>query len=194
MDLMDEVGRQPLRNRHLLLERGGHTLVVAGADDVTADSSGLAGHCAHFAGALDGADPALPVLLLAHQPEFIDRAAAAGIDLQLSGHTDGGQIWPLHDRVRLDQPLPGSATTDPAPSSAPRPTPPPGAVHRSKDRDMGRSPGRRVSHRGRSEHHEPGSWYRAATTRQNRPFRVPPMDRRARPCAPAPKCLTAAPK
>jgi hypothetical protein len=84
MDLMDEVGRQPLRNRHLLLERGGHTLVVAGADDVTADSSGLAGHCAHFAGALDGADPALPVLLLAHQPEFIDRAHRRRPDLAIA--------------------------------------------------------------------------------------------------------------
>ncbi|WP_328744158.1 metallophosphoesterase [Streptomyces sp. NBC_00285] len=104
VDLMDELGWEPLRNRHLLLERGGDTLVVAGVDDVTAESSGLAGHRAHLAGALDGADPDLPVLLLAHQPKFVDRAAAAGIDLQLSGHTHGGQIWPFHHLVRLDQP------------------------------------------------------------------------------------------
>jgi predicted MPP superfamily phosphohydrolase len=104
VDLMDELGWEPLRNRHLLLERGGDTLVVAGVDDVTAESSGLAGHRAHLAGALNGADPDLPVLLLAHQPKFIDRAAAAGIDLQLSGHTHGGQIWPFHHLVRLDQP------------------------------------------------------------------------------------------
>ncbi|GAA5041316.1 metallophosphoesterase [Streptomyces similanensis] len=104
VDLMDELGWEPLRNRHLLLERGGDTLVVAGVDDVTAESSGLAGHRAHLAGALDGADPDLPVLLLAHQPKFIDRAAAAGIDLQLSGHTHGGQIWPFHHLVRVDQP------------------------------------------------------------------------------------------
>ncbi|MFF0702916.1 metallophosphoesterase [Streptomyces tendae] len=104
VDLMDELGWEPLRNRHLLLERGGDTLVVAGVDDVTAESSGLAGHRAHLAGALDGADPDLPVLLLAHQPTFVDRAAAAGIDLQLSGHTHGGQIWPFHHLVRLDQP------------------------------------------------------------------------------------------
>ena len=101
---MDELGWQPLRNRHLLLERGGDTLVVAGVDDVTAESSGLAGHRAHLAGALNGADPDLPVLLLAHQPKFVDRAAAAGIDLQLSGHTHGGQIWPFHHLVRIDQP------------------------------------------------------------------------------------------
>ncbi|GAA0939902.1 MULTISPECIES: metallophosphoesterase [Streptomyces violaceusniger group] len=104
VDLMDELGWEPLRNRHLLLERGGDTLVVAGVDDVTAESSGLAGHRAHLAGALNGADPDLPVLLLAHQPKFIDRAAAAGIDLQLSGHTHGGQIWPFHHLVRIDQP------------------------------------------------------------------------------------------
>ncbi|MFG2430767.1 metallophosphoesterase [Streptomyces sp. NPDC048590] len=104
VDLMDELGWEPLRNRHVLLERGGDTLVVAGVDDVTAESSGLAGHRAHLAGAIDGADPDLPVLLLAHQPKFVDRAAAAGIDLQLSGHTHGGQIWPFHHLVRLDQP------------------------------------------------------------------------------------------
>jgi predicted MPP superfamily phosphohydrolase len=103
VDLMDELGWEPLRNRHLLLERGGDTLVVAGVDDVTAESSGLAGHRAH-SGALDGADPDLPVLLLAHQPKFVDRAADAGIDLQLSGHTHGGQIWPFHHLVRIDQP------------------------------------------------------------------------------------------
>ncbi|MEU2681961.1 metallophosphoesterase [Streptomyces sp. NPDC007107] len=105
VDLMDELGWEPLRNRHLLVERGGDTLVVAGVDDVTAESSGLAGHRAHLAGALDGADPDLPVLLLAHQPKFVDRAAAGGVDLQLSGHTHGGQIWPFHHLVRIDQPV-----------------------------------------------------------------------------------------
>nr|WP_203685998.1 metallophosphoesterase [Streptomyces sp. SID14515] len=104
VDLMGELGWEPLRNRHLLLEREGDTLVVAGVDDVTAESSGLAGHGAHLSGALNGADPDLPVLLLAHQPKFVDRAAADGIDLQLSGHTHGGQIWPFHHLVRIDQP------------------------------------------------------------------------------------------
>ncbi|MET7614182.1 metallophosphoesterase [Streptomyces seoulensis] len=104
VDLMDRLGWEPLRNRHVLLERGGNTLVVAGVDDVTAESSGLAGHGADLAEALTGADPDLPVLLLAHQPKFIDRAAAHGVDLQLSGHTHGGQIWPFHYLVRLDQP------------------------------------------------------------------------------------------
>ncbi|CAM5411120.1 hypothetical protein GCM10010329_76940 [Streptomyces spiroverticillatus] len=103
VDLMDEPGWEPLRNRHLLLERGGDMLVSAGVDDVTAEFCGLPGHRAHLAGALNGADPDLPVLLLAHQPAFVGEAAG-GVYFQLSGHTRGGQIWPFHHLVRLDQP------------------------------------------------------------------------------------------
>lgn len=105
VDRMGELGWEPLRNRHLVVERGGDRLVVAGVDDVTAESSGLAGHRAHLAGALGGVDPDLPVLLLAHQPKFVGQAAAAGVDLQISGHTHGGQIWPFHYLVRIDQPV-----------------------------------------------------------------------------------------
>ena len=79
-------------------------LVVAGVDDRTAASSRLPGHRADHAAALAGADPDLPVLLLAHQPRQIAAAVEHGIDLQLSGHTHGGQIWPFHYLVRLDQP------------------------------------------------------------------------------------------
>jgi hypothetical protein len=57
------------------------------------------------AAALAGADPLLPVLLLAHQPKQVDGAVAHGVDLQVSGHTHGGQIWPFHYLVRLDQPV-----------------------------------------------------------------------------------------
>ncbi len=47
----------------------------------------------------------LPVLLLAHQPKQVAHAARAGVDLQVSGHTHGGQIWPFNFLVRLDQPV-----------------------------------------------------------------------------------------
>jgi predicted MPP superfamily phosphohydrolase len=43
------------------------------------------------------------VLLLAHQPKQIGDAVAHGVDLQLSGHTHGGQIWPFHQVVRAEQ-------------------------------------------------------------------------------------------
>jgi predicted MPP superfamily phosphohydrolase len=104
LDHMRDLGWEALHNRHLVVERGGDRLVVAGVDDRTAGSSGLAGHHVDHAAALAGADPALPVLLLAHQPQMIDGAVAHGVDLQLSGHTHGGQIWPFHYLVRLDQP------------------------------------------------------------------------------------------
>ncbi|WP_035295626.1 metallophosphoesterase [Actinocatenispora sera] len=103
MDHMAQLGWSTLHNRHLVVERGGDRLVVAGVDDRTAGSSGT-GHRADHAAALAGADPDLPVLLLAHQPQQISLAVEHGVDLQLSGHTHGGQIWPFHYLVRLDQP------------------------------------------------------------------------------------------
>lgn len=105
LDLMEELGWDPLHNRHVVVERGGDSLVLAGVDDVTAASSGLTGHRANLVGALAGADPDLPVLLVAHQPKYVQQAASAGIDLQISGHTHGGQIWPFHYLVRIDQPV-----------------------------------------------------------------------------------------
>ena len=104
LDHMRELGWEPLHNRHVVVERGGDRLVIAGVDDRTAGSSGLGGHRADHAAALTGADPRLPVLLLAHQPKQIDAAVEHGIDLQISGHTHGGQIWPFNVLVRLDQP------------------------------------------------------------------------------------------
>ncbi len=105
LEHMRELGWEPLHNRHLVLERDDARLILAGVDDRTAKSSGRPGHGADHGAALAGADPDVPVLLLAHQPKQIDAAVAHGVDLQLSGHTHGGQIWPFHFLVRLDQPV-----------------------------------------------------------------------------------------
>ena len=43
-------------------------------------------------------------ILLAHQPVQVNEAAKYGVDLMLSGHTHGGQIWPFHFLVYLQQP------------------------------------------------------------------------------------------
>lgn len=99
---MRGLGWQPLVNEHRLVERGGDRLVVAGIDDPTGTGRELSGG-PDLAGALAGADPDLPVLLLAHQPRQVRDAVAAGVDLQISGHTHGGQIWPFHLIVRLEQ-------------------------------------------------------------------------------------------
>ncbi|MGW1740078.1 metallophosphoesterase [Nocardia sp. NPDC001965] len=104
LDYMDSIGWNTLHNSHIVVERGSDRLVVAGVDDATAKSSKLSGHGASFEGALAGVDPELPVLMLAHQPKQVFESAAAGVDLQIAGHTHGGQIWPFNFLVRLDQP------------------------------------------------------------------------------------------
>ncbi|GAB1404230.1 MAG: metallophosphoesterase [Lentimicrobiaceae bacterium] len=45
---------------------------------------------------LNNMDKTLPIILLDHQPFALDKAVAAGVDLQLSGHTHHGQLWPLN--------------------------------------------------------------------------------------------------
>ncbi|CAA0127032.1 UDP-2,3-diacylglucosamine pyrophosphatase LpxG [Mycolicibacterium vanbaalenii] len=105
LDYMARIGWDALHNRHILVERGGDQLVIAGVDDATAHASGVDGHGENLEVALADCDPALPVLLLAHQPKQITSAVSAGVDLQISGHTHGGQIWPFNFLVRLDQPV-----------------------------------------------------------------------------------------
>lgn len=105
LDHMRDLGWEPLHNRHLPVEQGGDALVFAGIDDPTGAASGLPGHGPDLPAALDGVAASTPVVLLAHQPKQVRQAAEAGIDLQISGHTHGGQIWPFHLLVRLDQPV-----------------------------------------------------------------------------------------
>jgi uncharacterized protein len=102
-DYMASLGWTVLRNSHLVLHRGPDRLVIAGIDDRTAASSGVPGHGADLDRALADAPAGVPVVLLAHQPrQVLD--AIGRVDLQLSGHTHGGQLWPFGYLVRLDQP------------------------------------------------------------------------------------------
>ena len=105
LDHFQRIGWNALHNKHIVIERAGDRMVIAGVDDRTAQASGVDGHGADHETALAGADPELPVLLLAHQPKQIPQAVQAGVDLQISGHTHGGQIWPFNFLVRADQPV-----------------------------------------------------------------------------------------
>jgi predicted MPP superfamily phosphohydrolase len=98
------LGVDVLRNERVAIQRGSATFDLAGIDDRTAAGSGVPGHGADLDAALDGRDDTTPVVLLAHQPVQVRQAEAAGVDLQLSGHTHGGQLWPFDYVVRLDQP------------------------------------------------------------------------------------------
>jgi predicted MPP superfamily phosphohydrolase len=100
------IGVQVLLNEHVLLQHDTATLLVAGVTDYGAHHFDPA-HRSDPKQALHGAptDAALVKVLLAHQPRSAPAASAAGFDLQLSGHTHGGQFMPWNWLVRLQQPF-----------------------------------------------------------------------------------------
>lgn len=99
------LGMHVLMNEHVVLTHRERQIVVAGVTDYSAH---------HYdpkqrsdpSVALQGAPASAAVkILLAHQPRSAMAAAAAGFDLQLSGHTHGGQFWPWNHFVRFQQPF-----------------------------------------------------------------------------------------
>ena len=84
------MGMRPLANDHVVVERNGGKLVIAGVTDVSAPQTG--DPAPDLGAALRGAPAGVPVILLDHQPRNAREAAARGIALQLSGHTHGGMI------------------------------------------------------------------------------------------------------
>jgi predicted MPP superfamily phosphohydrolase len=94
------LGMRVLRNERVEIRARGAVFDLVGVDDHRGDLLGRDGR-EDLAAALAGRDPARPALLLAHDPTTFRRAARRGIDLQLSGHTHGGQIWPFRWLVRL---------------------------------------------------------------------------------------------
>ena len=99
------LGLTVLMNQHVVLQHGNAELLVAGVADHGAHHFD-AQHRSDPQAALAGAPAAVTVrVLLAHQPRSADAAEKAGFDLQLSGHTHGGQFWPWNHFVRLQQPF-----------------------------------------------------------------------------------------
>ena len=82
-----ELGWQPLANARTAMPG----FDLAGVNDLGGESTGQG---PDFGKALGDRDPARAAVLLAHQPVVIHDAVRYGVDLQLSGHTHGGQMWP----------------------------------------------------------------------------------------------------
>jgi predicted MPP superfamily phosphohydrolase len=101
---IERLGFSVLTNAHRLLERGHGRLLLAGVTDRSA-SHRVPGHASDPVAALAGAPASDVKVLLAHQPSSAFEARAAGFDLQLSGHTHGGQYFPFNLLVRLFQPF-----------------------------------------------------------------------------------------
>jgi predicted MPP superfamily phosphohydrolase len=82
---LKERGITVLRNGAIPIERGSSRIWLAGTDDAWV-------HKADLVKTMKGIPPDEATILLAHEPDFADRAAKYPIDLQLSGHSHGGQV------------------------------------------------------------------------------------------------------
>jgi predicted MPP superfamily phosphohydrolase len=94
MEHMRRLGIRVLHNQRVEIGDPGASIDLAGIDDWR--SAGMApGHGPDLAAALAGRDPDRSLVLLAHQPRGVEEASHAGVELQISGHTHGGQIFPF---------------------------------------------------------------------------------------------------
>ena len=95
LDEFDRIGLKNLVNSHEILEKNGQRLILAGVNDYTAHRF-IPKHKSNPFQALKGTKKNDVKILLAHQPKSIFSASKAGVDLQLSGHTHGGQFFPYN--------------------------------------------------------------------------------------------------
>ncbi|MEH6366127.1 MAG: metallophosphoesterase [Pseudomonas marincola] len=98
------LGVNVLHNQHCVIQHDNSRLLLAGVSDYSGHHFGEH-HRSDPHAALIGAPVHLPKVLLAHQPRSAAAAQKAGFDLQLSGHTHGGQFLPWNWFVPLQQPF-----------------------------------------------------------------------------------------
>lgn len=112
IDALRGLGVTVLLNEHVVLQ---HSIDAQDPEPAQVVVAGVADYTAHHFDESHRSDPhkaiahapeqAVFKLLLAHQPRSAAAAADAGFDLQLSGHTHGGQFWPWNLFVPLQQPF-----------------------------------------------------------------------------------------
>ena len=112
VDALRGLGVRVLMNEHVLIRHSSGSsdaekamLVVAGVTDFSAHHFDESHRSDPHAALADAPSHAVFKLLLAHQPRSAAAAAQAGFDLQLSGHTHGGQFWPWNHFVKMQQPF-----------------------------------------------------------------------------------------
>ncbi len=101
--LVQSLGVEVLLDEHRVLDHAGAALIVGGVTDHSAART-QPDHLGDAVLAFDGA-PAGFRLLLAHQPRSYELALEAAVDLQISGHTHGGQYFPFTALIHLAQPF-----------------------------------------------------------------------------------------
>ena len=100
---VEELGLRPLRNQRVVIGSNGASFDLAGVEDYHAHL--ISRHRrSDVAEAVRDREGDRALVLLAHDPATFPAAVRHGVDLQLSGHTHGGQIWPFKYFVRLATP------------------------------------------------------------------------------------------
>lgn len=112
IDALRGLGIRVLMNEHVVIH---HNLDTQDPEQALMVVAGVTDFSAHHFDESHRSDPALAMagvpahavfrLLLAHQPRSAAAAMQAGFDLQLSGHTHGGQFWPWNHFVKWQQPF-----------------------------------------------------------------------------------------
>ncbi len=97
VDHVRELGLVPLENARVEIEG----FDLAGVNDIAGETEGQG---PDFGRALGDRDRGRAAVLMAHQPVVIHDAVEHGVDLQLSGHTHGGQLWPGNYLAELANP------------------------------------------------------------------------------------------
>ncbi len=92
-EALKKLGVRTLENERVSLQKDGNSIDLMGVEEFYA-ARHKNGHLCDLEKAVQGRSSKRFSILLAHQPEIIDQAAKANIDLVLSGHTHGGQFWP----------------------------------------------------------------------------------------------------
>ena len=103
LDKTDQLGFTNLLDSHEIIKKGSGKITLGGVTDYRS-STIKSSHKSDAKLAFDNSPENIPKILLAHQPWSIYNAHEAGADLQLSGHTHGGQFWPFVYPVRWANP------------------------------------------------------------------------------------------
>lgn len=102
---LESLGIRVLSNEHVLIRRADAALVLAGIPDPVGQAFDPAARGDPHSALRAAPDGVRPRILLSHRPGSARAALRAGFDLQLSGHTHGGQFWPWNLVVRAREPL-----------------------------------------------------------------------------------------
>jgi uncharacterized protein len=105
-DWIKEITKQNvkvLENESVKIKKNKDFIYLSGVYDYGAHRVGST-LIADYKKALEGLQKDIPTIMLAHQPKAVKKLKNFSVDLMLSGHTHGGQIWPFNFLVGLVEP------------------------------------------------------------------------------------------